>query len=345
MSNSKAITQSTIQWSAEKLPLLAVSTLALLLFSASQATAQDSNDGSGWTGASIYQVNENDRPAWKVDAWTGAEYQGDTDLDGSGDFKFWMVGGGVNASRKAGDNVKVALKADYRAIGYDFNGVIAPDAGSVVEPWETVHVFRFNPIMTYEFGNSWSVLGGPIFEFSGEGKAQFSDSVRGGGLIGVGWKGERIFVAIGAIALTELEEDVRIQPFVMFDWAIAKGLSLGLKADTSRGGELRLGYAFNESISLSGGVGFRRERFRLNGDSGGLPAGFSGLRQDGIGEESSTVGKITMAWNLNERFTLEGYGGVTVGGEFRLENENGNKIRTEDYDSSGFGGLGLRMHF
>lgn len=49
-------------------------------------------------------------------------------------------------------------------------------------------------------------------------------------------------------------------------------------------------------------------------------------------------------YGLDARW-VSGEGGVTADGEFRLEDEKGNKVGSQDYDDSGFGGLNLQMHF
>jgi len=296
-----------------------------------QSTDSDGNEVYSWTGSESLQRSPDQ--SWKTSAFTGFEFQGETDLDGGGDFKFWMVSGGVNTARMIGDDTKVALKGDYRAIGYDFGGLAVAS-----DPWETVHVLRLNPLFTYLINDTWSVLGGPIVEFSGEGGAQFSDSLRGGGLFGFGYTRDRFYIAFGVLAMTELEKDARIQPFIIVNWNITDGLALGLKGDTSRGGEFRLDYAFTDSFTMGFGIGVRRELFRLNGDG-------PGIRRDGTGEETSTVAKITAIYQINETIAIEGYGGVTADGEFRLENKSGAKIASADYDDSGFGGVNLRFSF
>jgi|GEM_PF-4193844 len=336
MSHSMGISRPT-PWAV----FLGIS-LALILLGPGSAIAEsdgsgsDRTSGSTWTGSESYQ--RSDDQAWKTQAFTGVEYQGKTDLDRGGDFKYWMISGGVSSGRMVGDHFKFALKGDYRAIGYDFN-VSGPN-----DPWDTVHVLRLNPLLTYLINDRWSVIGGPIVEFSGEESANFGDSLRGGGLLGFGYRRDKFYVAFGVLAMTEIEKDARIQPFVLIDWKITKGLALGLKADTSRGGELRLSYAFTDKFNLGFGIGVRRELFRLNGDGPGS-TGPSTSRQDGVGEESSTVAKITAVYQINKMLAIEGYGGVTVDGEFRLENKTGKKIVTSDYDDAGFGGMKLRFSF
>ncbi len=308
------------------------------------ADSHDSNQPS-WTGSDALQKSPDD--GWKTRIFTGFEFQGDTDLEDSpADFKYWMISGGVQSSKNLGDSVTIALKGDYRAIGYNFSGVrgskLNPPLPGTFNPWETVHVVRLNPLLTLHINETWSLIGGPIIEFSGEESADFSDSVRGGGLVGVGFKRERFYMALGVLATTELEKDARINPFILFDWKISDGFSLGLKADTSRGGELRLDYAFSKHFKLGVGLGARNELFRLNDDLG---QSGSGRRSEGVGEESSRIVKVTGVYQINKLIAIEGYGGLTLNGEFRLEDENGGRIAQADYDNSGFGGVNVRFSF
>ena len=313
-------------------------TLVMLTNSATAESGSSDSDGPAspsWTGSDSLQKSADQ--SWKTAAFTGYEFQGETDLDRGGDFKYWMISAGVNSARMIGDNTKIALKGDYRAVGYDFGGL-------GIDPWETVHVLRLNPLFTYLINDTWSVIGGPIVEFSGEENADFADSLRGGGLIGVGFTRGKLYLAGGILAMSEIEKDARIQPFVIVHWNIVGGLTLGLKGDTSRGGEFRLDYAFNDRFTLGAGIGVRRELFRLNGDGPAGP-GPGTSRQDGVGEETSTVAKITAIFKINDMLTIEGYGGVTADGEFRLEDNDGIKIASSDYDDSGFGGVNLRFSF
>lgn len=300
--------------------------------------ADDTDAHQDWTDSRA--LRRTPEQAWKLNAWAGYEYQGKTDLDAPGDFKYWMVSGGGSLARGLGDRVKLALKADYRAVGYDFGGITGG-----VDPWETIHVVRLNPLLTYHLNETWSILGGPIAEFTGEEKADFVDSLRGGGVLGFGYTRGGLFLAAGVIALTEIEKDARIQPFLLVNWKLTEGLGIGLKADNSRGGEFRLQYVFQNKLSLAAGIGVRRELFRLNGDNRNVPGPAPNVRENGVGEETSTVARLTVGYRVAEGVLVEAYGGLTADGEFRLENENGIKIASSDYDTAGFGGLNVRLGF
>ena len=310
--------------------------LFALLLAPLSAVAADGEDD--WTGTAATRPAE--ESAWRTQARTGFEYQGETKLDRRGDFSYWMVSGGADLSRKLSDDVGVTIKTQYRAVGYDFSGTFV--GANSTDPWNTVHVIRVMPTFAFALNESWSILVAPIGEFSGEGGAQFGDALRGGGALAGAWKGESLTVAAGVLALTEIEKDARIQPFILFNWLITDGLTLGLKADTSRGGEFRIQYAFDR-MTVAAGIGVRRELFRLNGDRGGLPG--TGIRRDGVGEEEATVAKITVGYRVTDTVTLEGYGGVTADGQFRLEDKNGNGLASSDYDDAGFGGVNVRFNF
>ena len=311
------------------------------MFVALGAGASSAEPDESWSGSDRFiSRTSND---WRYGGRVGAELQGKTDLDGGGDFRFWMVDGVAEASRQLGARTRLAVRADYRAIGYDFDNI--PSGAGTVDPWDTVHVIRFDPILTVFLDETWSLLGGPIFEYSGESGANFGNSVRGGGTLAVGYRRDGLFLAAGVLALTEIEKSARIQPFVVFDWQATDSLQLGLRGDTSRGGEVRAEYSITSALRAGVGLGFRRELFRLNDDNRNLPGGAPFVIRKGVGEESSTVAKLTMAYVIDRRWTLEAYGGLTLDGEFRLEDSDGRRIASSDYDDSGFGGLSIRANF
>ena len=242
-----------------------------------------------------------------------------------------MFAGGLSSAKMVNDSLRVALQGDYRIVGYDF-------AGSTVHPSVTVHVFRFNPMLTYRLNNKWSLMGGPSLEISAESGAGIGDSITGGGSVGVGYKwSDSLAIALGVVVSSQLEDDAWIQPFVIINWGITDNISLGMEARNSRGGDIRLRYALGDNWELGIGAGFRRERFRLD-DSTGKAGG-------GIGEENATVVSLLVAYKFSETVTIEGYGGTTVDGDLRLEDKDGKKLGKSDYDNAGFGGVRIKFGF
>lgn len=275
---------------------------------------------------------------WKTTSWIGFEGQGDTNLKSDkidfGEFSFWDLGMGVKISNKLNDSFAVAIQGDYRAVGYDFSNV---PGGK--DPWGTVHVFRLNPMVTFILNDSWSLTAGPSFQISGEAGAKVRDSVMGGGTFGVGYKwSDDLSIALGVVITSQIEDDAWVQPFVLINWGITDNLSLAMEGTSSRGGEVNLMYALGDHWELGIGIGFRRERFRLD------DRGFAGAA-DGVGEEEATVINVRVSYKMSDHLSLEGYGGTTMDGEFRIETKNGVRIGKSDYDNGGYGGIRLKVGF
>ena len=269
---------------------------------------------------------------WRFEGFGGFEYQSETDLSGSnGDFEYFMPNFGMTASKPLSDAWILTLNGDHRVINYDF------DIPGGFEPWETIHVARVSPLMTYVVDETWSIHAGPMLEFSGESGADLADSLRGGGAFAVAYKGDGFLIKLGLLVVNEIEDDTYIQPIGMVE--LGDRLHVKLQGNSTRGGELRVGYTFLERFTISGGYGFRRERFRLDDD------GAPGLREDGVGEERSQLVKLTFSYAFTEKMALDFYWGTTLKGEFRLENEKGKKLADSDYDDSSFGGVLFRFAF
>jgi hypothetical protein len=265
---------------------------------------------------------------WKSNAWIGFEGQGETDVDVAGDFDFWMINGGIASSKKINDSLVMTPRADYRVVSYDFSGADSFDA---------IHVVRINPTMTYLIDEKWSIIGGPSLQISLESGATIGDAIAGGGTLGAGYKvSDSLSLAFGVVVTTQIEDDVWVQPFAIVNWGITDELSLGVEARNSRGGEVKLAYALGDDWKLGVGFGFRRERFRLD-DSGAI--------DEGVGEEESTVVNLSVAYRINADLAVEAYGGTTLDGELRLEDEDGDLIGKSDYDNAGYGGVRLKFAF
>ena len=148
---------------------------------------------------------------------------------------------------------------------------------------------------------------------------------------------------LGFLVRSEIEDDAYVQPVVVVNWGISEALRLSMEAATSRGGEVRLGYSFNDNWKIGMGIGFRRERFRLNGVDAVII--FAGNRENGVGEEEATTVTGRVVYTFDAGPAIELYAGATVDGKFTLENQNGEKIAKSDYDDGGFGGILLKFPF
>jgi hypothetical protein len=267
---------------------------------------------------------------WKTTSWIGYEGQGDSDLDEGGDFEYWMIETGLKSSTKMGDSTIVSLGGDYRAVGYDFGGL----GGNL---WDTVHVTRLNPMLTYLLNERWSLTGGAVFQISAESGAKIGDSLTGGGSAAVGYKwSDTGSIVLGVLVASEIEDDALIQPFVLLNFAITDNIGFTMDATSSRGGAFHLTYAPADKWKLGVGGGFRRERFRLDNN---------GPVKKGVGEEEATELNAFVAYQFTDSFQIKAYGGSTIDGDLRIETKTGKKITDSDYDNAGFGGVRISLAF
>ena len=280
------------------------------------------------------------QPQWAGSVTIGADYQGWTDLDGpEGEFDFWHANVHANAARRLSEDSKwsVALEGGYRAFGYRFDGLDNVIPGPL-DPWDTVHVVRLSPRMSYAIDDTWSLFGGPIGEFSGENGARFSKSIRGGALFGAQWRpNEKLMIGLGVLGITAIEDDFLIQPVILVNWQINDAWRFTTQSWTSRGGRLEIIYAFAGSWEASLAGGRERERFRLDRSTGSY--------SQGTGEETSLPVTLRLSKTLRNKMKIDVYGGIVVDGELRIEDEQGDGIAVSDFDRSFLGGAALTVPF
>ena len=272
---------------------------------------------------------------WKGRAMLAVDYQGSTDLDNpNGEFDVIHPSVNVLASRRLGDESpwSFAIAAEYRAFEYGFDGLAAGDA------WDDVHVVRVAPRLRYAVDEQWGIFGGPIGEFSAEGGSRFSESIRGGILVGADWRpNDRFFIGLGVLGISEIGDEALIQPVVLITWKITDRFEFTTQSWTSRGGRAKFSYAFDGGWETSIAAGRERERFRLDKRLPGVG--------DGVGEKNSFPVTFAVAKTLESGITLEAFGGPVLDGELRIEDQNGNNIAVSDFERSWYVGAAVRLPF
>jgi hypothetical protein len=263
---------------------------------------------------------------------TGVGYRADADIDNNGgDFSETRFS--VSGSRGFNPNEKLRIEpmVAYRFSAYDF---------SRPEPWDDIHSIRATVLARYVIDDKWAVLGGPSIGFSGESDADASDAMTFGGALGASYRvSETLVVGAGFTASTEIEDDARIRPLVILNWQINDRWSfesgyMEVAAGGGPGGEIR--YKINDAWSVSGGMQYQEKRFRLSDDA---PV------REGVGEDSSLPLYARVTWQAFPNAAFELVGGVSVGGELRLDNRDGHTIAEEDYDPAPLVGLRAILTF
>lgn len=215
---------------------------------------------------------------------------------------------------------------------YDFDG----GGFSAGDPWETILESRYGTQLAYRIDDQWGVRGGGLVMLSREVDADWGDSFTGGGTLGVDYRHSKtLFVSAGLGVVSQIEEDVKVIPMLALQWVPADHWAVRAGSVPVSGGALagaEVAYQFAEQWELGLGVLYRHDRFRLD-DSGPAP--------DGVGDEEFLPVRVRVAWAFHPRITLHFIGGVALGGELKLDDQNGNTLREEDYDPAPY--LGVRV--
>ncbi|HEY0547996.1 MAG TPA: DUF6268 family outer membrane beta-barrel protein, partial [Verrucomicrobiae bacterium] len=214
---------------------------------------------------------------------------------------------------------------------YDFSGA---------DLWNDVHTLRVTPIVQYALNKRWTICGGPSVGVSGESGATIGDSFTWGGVAGARYQfSPTLTLGAGVGILSQIEDDITLIPVPLVDWQINDqwNLNAGFTEVASAGGVgAEINYRINERWSMGGGAQFQKKRFRLASD-GPVP--------DGVGEDTSVPVYAKIAWRAGQNATFELVGGVSAGGNLRVEDQGGHKLRGEDYDPSGLVGMRLLFKF
>jgi hypothetical protein len=304
------------------LPLLIVFTLILLpaSLSAQQTGGQQSQRGP--------QVG------WSSFIRGGGVYQFDTDLDDGGNFD------ATRATIQAGhgyawdDRTSVSLALGYSYDGYSFSGETGIAA---VAPWENINTFSLSLPMRWGIADNWSAFLIPSIRSTGESSANFDDTITGGGFFGAAYRfGERLTIGPGIGVISQLEDNATIFPILIIDWKITDRLSLdtGRGLGATLGPGLALNYRANQSWNFTFGGRYESLRFRLDKNA---------IVPNGIGEDKTFPVYAGCTYYISPKTNVSFIAGVELGGELKLEDRDGNRLRKESYDPGGFLGLTFSM--
>ena len=273
---------------------------------------------------------------WSGFSRGGFVHQFDTDLDNGGSFSVnrLFIQGGPTYTNKSGTNLSLAL--GYGLDEYDFSG---DSVFGSRQPWEEIHTISLSVPIRWQVSEKWSGFASPTLRFSGESRADFSDSITGGALVGFSYRySDRLSFGPGIGVLTKLEDNASVIPILVIHWKITETLSLstGRGIGASLGPGLTLRWQPSRVWAFSLGSRYESRRFRL-ADNGTYP--------NGVGADRSFPIFGGIEYNLTPRVSISAVCGMEIGGELRLEDENGDSIIREDHDPASFLGVAFSASF
>ncbi len=304
---------------------------ALLMLTIPAAQAATAQDPAG----SAEEAEESTGLRFRLN--TGFSHQFDSDIDDGGEFDVTRFGVGGGVAIDLGERLSLDNILSYEFDSYDFSG---SSGFGGLDPWDDVHTVRYRPQLTYDVDESWSVFGGPILSFSAEDGADFGNSFTGGAFVGASHRWSETFSASAAlVVISQIDDDAIVFPFILLNWKISDDWVLRTgPADlgSSGGGGIELVWSFDDDWQLAFGAQYQSRRFRLD-DRGVAP--------EGVGEVTSVPIYAKLIWSAGSNVSANLFAGVVVGGELRLENDDGNKLSEEDFDPAGVIGARVSIRF
>jgi hypothetical protein len=226
---------------------------------------------------------------------------------------------------KLSDFVNLTAQGAYQLSAYDFSG----DGGAL---WDDIHQVTLAMFFDWKIDESWSLLSGGLFRFSGESGADFGDSLTGGGFGGIQYTwNENLKTGLLIGVMSQIEDDAAILPLPLVTWKFADSwkFRLGVSQLGAMGYGPELSWMASEKWELGLGASYQRRRYRL--DKGDL-----------VGDETSMPIYLKLGWHPTPLSVLELMVGVAVAGEVRQETSGGSKIFDHDTDSTAT--IALRGH-
>lgn len=274
--------------------------------------------------------------SWSISLQGGYLHQFDTGIDNGGSFsvdRFFAQGG---PSYTVAEGRSVGLTLGYGRDAYDFSG---HEGFAALEPWEDVDDWRLGLPVRWRFDRDWSLFAAPTLRFTGETGADLGNAISGGVFAGVAYRfNERLTIGPGFGLLTQLEDRTRLIPVLLVEWKITDtiDLSTGQGVAATLGPGLTLNWQLSPKWRLSFGGRAESLRFRLD-DDGPVP--------DGIGQDRSYPIFCGVLYRFTPRVQASLIGGVELGGQLTLEDEDGHKVIEEDHDPAPFLGLSFSARF
>jgi len=281
-------------------------------------------------------------PATPASKWStfirgGYVYQFDTDMDNSeGSFTTHRLFIQPGITYAPDYTRSFSLAFGYGYDGYDF---IGQNGFSGLQPWDDIHTLRLSAPIRVNKGQNWSFFVVPTLRITGEKGADISDSLTGGGFAGFAYRfNERLSIGPGIGVITQIEDDASIFPVLVINWKITDTISLetGRGLGATLGPGISLIWQISEKYHFTLGGRYEKLRFRLDDSS---------ETENGVGQDKSFPIFAGITHNFSPKARISLIGGIETAGELQLEDQDGNVLEQEDYETAPFLGLSFSYRF
>ena len=269
---------------------------------------------------------------WSTRFGTGYFLSNDADFDNGGNYSsqsFFISG----STRKAiGQKSSLGVGVDYTAIEYDFGGF-------ALTPWDRADFLTISVPFSTAVGEEGQFGFIGSLGTASEESADFAEGVTVTTVASYIHRfSPDLSAGLGAGYVYGLE-DSTFFPMLLVRWQITDHLLL---ANPFRPGPfgpagLELSYRFNEQLDFGLGGVYRSMRFALDDTSPVAPSGFAEF------EGFPVFARI--GWDATQSISLNGYLGMTLGGQLNIDDSDGHEVSEDDHDTQAIIGLSLSGRF
>jgi hypothetical protein len=294
----------------------------------------------------------------------GHQFETDVDDDGT-DYARNNVLFGIGHRAQMNEKTSLFTMATYTLQSYDFgggdgdgvplvppNGILPNFREGKFYQWNEIHRLVLGGLIGYDVSEQWRLIGGGIVRSWGETGADYGDSITGGLILGFSYEKNENFNSGLLIGLfNSLEGGIGILPVPTIDWRFAESWNFhtGLVSVFDPGIGAELGFQVSDTVSLGTGFAFQSREFRLRDRARVAKSDVRGNRNrtddGGVGSETGIPIFANLKWRPTKKSSIDLLGGVTVGGNLRVEDADGNRIKDHDYDPAPFLGFKGQIFF
>jgi hypothetical protein len=210
----------------------------------------------------------------------------------------------------------------YGISEYNFTGQPA-DPWS--DPWQKVNTADLGLNSIWPGSGKWSYFLAGRLDWSWEEGGDASDSLRYG-IIGSAAYSKRHDKRIGfGAGVFEGLEETKFFPYVVVSWRLNEKLTLRnpLQAGPVGPAGIELVYDVTENWNLGSGAAYRSFRFRLDEE---------GIAPGGIGETKSVPVWARATRQRHSGYRLDLYMGIIFAGQAVIEDNDGRRLESQDFD-------------
>lgn len=274
-----------------------------------------------------------ERDGWSTQIDGLTVFQGDTDIDDGSEFSASRTFLRGTSTYGFGNGTSVGVSASFGMFNYDFDN-------SAADPWNDIRDIRLSIPMRFRGSENTTFFVSPQARWDYESGVSASDGYTYGVFAGLAWKiSDSLTIGPALGAYSQLEESgADVFPALLVDWDITDrwNLNTGSGIGATAGPGLTLGYSFSDSVRLALSARLESVRFRLD-DNGVAP--------NGVGEDESTPVVFSLQYNPSPGLSVSAFAGAEFDGTLTLDDENGNQVSRESYDTAPLAGISVRLRF